>query len=76
MDSFVEFYGWFESKDALFIATEYCRYGDLKRFVKDNGSIPEPQVQVITDQILQGIIFMHDNDFAHRDLKPAVSLTN
>lgn len=76
MDSFVEFYGWFESKDALFIATEYCRYGDLKRFVKDNGSIPEPQVQVITDQILQGIIFMHDNDFAHRDLKPTVSLTN
>ncbi|KAI3330104.1 kinase-like domain-containing protein [Ustulina deusta] len=70
VDSFVEFYGWFESKDALFIATEYCRYGDLKRFVKDNGSIPEPQVQVITDQILQGIIFMHDNDFAHRDLKP------
>lgn len=76
MDSFVEFYGWFANKDALFIATEYCQYGDLKQFVKDTGPISEPQVQEIIYQVLQGVIFMHDSNFAHRDLKPAVSLTS
>lgn len=75
MGSFLEFYGWFESRDALFIATEYCQFGDLKQFVKEYGSIAEPHVQAITEQVLQGIIFMHDNNFAHRDLKPAVSFT-
>ncbi|KAI0444862.1 kinase-like domain-containing protein [Xylaria telfairii] len=71
VDSFVEFYGWFSNKDALFIATEYCQYGDLKQFVKDTGPISEPQVQEIIYQVLQGVIFMHDSNFAHRDLKPA-----
>ncbi|KAI1179947.1 kinase-like domain-containing protein [Nemania sp. FL0916] len=71
VDSFVEFYSWFENKDSLFIATEYCQHGDLKQFVHDHGHIPEEQAQIITDQVLQGIIFMHDSGFAHRDLKPA-----
>ncbi|GAP92297.1 putative CAMK protein kinase [Rosellinia necatrix] len=71
VDSFVEFYSWFESKDALFIATEYCQFGDLKQFTRDNGPMSEPDVQAITEQVLQGIIFMHNDNFAHRDLKPA-----
>ncbi|KAI8635508.1 kinase-like domain-containing protein [Xylariaceae sp. FL1651] len=71
VNSFVEFYSWFESKEALFIATEYCQHGDLKQYVKDHGHLPELQTQKITDQVLQGIIFMHESKFAHRDLKPA-----
>ncbi|KAJ3576578.1 hypothetical protein NPX13_g3653 [Xylaria arbuscula] len=69
--SFVEFYSWYESNDALFIAMEYCRHGDLRQFVKDNGAIVEVDVQKITDQVLQALMFMHENNFAHRDLKPA-----
>ncbi|KAK5635897.1 hypothetical protein RRF57_011609 [Xylaria bambusicola] len=69
--SFVEFYNWYESNDALFIAMEYCQHGDLRQFVKDNGAIIEADVQKITDQVLQGLMLMHENNFAHRDLKPA-----
>ncbi|KAI0419351.1 kinase-like domain-containing protein [Xylaria grammica] len=69
--SFVEFYSWYESNDALFIAMEYCQHGDLRQFVKDHGAIIEVDVQKITDQVLQGLMFMHENNFAHRDLKPA-----
>ncbi|KAF2494767.1 calcium/calmodulin-dependent protein kinase type 1B, partial [Lophium mytilinum] len=32
--------------------------------------LPELEVQQITFQILEGIAFMHENGFAHRDLKP------
>ncbi|KAI1273864.1 kinase-like domain-containing protein [Xylaria sp. FL0933] len=69
--SFVEFYNWYENNDALFIAMEYCRHGDLNQFVKDHGAIVEVDVQKITDQVLQALMFMHESNFAHRDLKPA-----
>ncbi|KAI3328098.1 kinase-like protein [Xylariaceae sp. AK1471] len=61
----------FESQDSLFIAMEFCEHGDLKNHICEHGHLSEPQAQNITDQILQGLIFMHENGFAHRDLKPA-----
>lgn len=51
---------------------EYCELGDLKDHVEMYGKLPEDQVQDIGCQVLQGLRFMHQNNFAHRDLKPAV----
>lgn len=51
---------------------EYCELGDLKDHVEEHGRLAEDQVQDIGWQILQGLRFMHHNNFAHRDLKPAV----
>ncbi|KAJ4308394.1 hypothetical protein N0V84_012122 [Fusarium piperis] len=70
-ESFVKSYGWFQSPSALFLAMEYCELGDLKDHVEDHGKLAEDQVQDIGWQILQGLRFMHHNNFAHRDLKPA-----
>jgi serine/threonine protein kinase len=53
---------------------EYCRYGDLHRYLKNQGLLPATEVQQITYQILEGLHQMHQNDFAHRDLKPGVSV--
>ncbi|KAI1764987.1 kinase-like domain-containing protein [Hypoxylon sp. FL1150] len=68
---FVRFYGWFEASDTLFIAMKYYKHGDLKNYITKNGRLPEEQAQEITSQVLQGLLFMHDNNFTHRDLKPA-----
>ncbi|KAF4962631.1 hypothetical protein FSARC_9301 [Fusarium sarcochroum] len=68
---FVKSHGWFGSPSSLFIAMEYCPNGDLKRYLENNGKLPEAQAQNVAWQILQGLRFMHQNDFAHRDLKPA-----
>jgi serine/threonine protein kinase len=55
---------------------EYFPLGDLQSFLNDAPNpLAEPEVQQITFQILEGLKFMHDNGFAHRDIKPAVSLT-
>ncbi|KAI1462829.1 kinase-like domain-containing protein [Annulohypoxylon moriforme] len=68
---FVKFYGWFEAPGTLFIATEYHEHGDLMNHIAEYGPLPEVQAHHITGQILQGLIFMHENHFAHRDIKPA-----
>lgn len=69
---FVKSFGWYENHDFVFIAMEYFPLGDLQNYL----SLPllEKDVQQITSQVLEGLSFMHDNGFAHRDLKPTVSL--
>ena len=71
---FVKFFGWYESLDAntIFIAMEYFKYGDLQRHLK--SPLVENEAQQIMMQLLEGLVFMHDNGFAHRDLKPAVGV--
>ena len=51
---------------------EYLPAGDLHKYL--SSPLPEMEAQHIVFQILEGLHFMHDNGFAHRDLKPAVSL--
>lgn len=50
---------------------EFLEYGDLHHYL--GSPLPEPEAKFITGQISEGLVFMHQNDFAHRDLKPAVS---
>jgi len=49
---------------------EYLELGDLERHLTQ--PLPEPEAREITTQVLEGLKFMHANDFIHRDLKPAV----
>ena len=51
---------------------EYLPEGDLHKHL--SSPLPENEAQHIVLQVLEGLHFMHDNGFTHRDLKPAVSL--
>jgi serine/threonine protein kinase len=54
---------------------EYFPLGDLQTYLNDaDQPLPETEVQQIVYQILEGLKFMHTNGFAHRDIKPAVSI--
>ena len=66
----MEFIGWFEDPETLYIAMEYLKEGDLTKHI----GIPLPQetVQDISRQILEGLKLMHQEGIAHRDIKPAV----
>lgn len=50
---------------------EYVSHGDLQKHLA--CPFPESQAQDIASQLVEGLEYMHDNGFAHRDLKPAVS---
>ena len=51
---------------------EYLELGDLQKYLAVPFS--EKASQEIVSQLVEGLSFMHDNGFAHRDLKPAVSV--
>ena len=64
----VEFYGWYEDKSHLYISMEYFELGDLSQYI--SSSLSEEDVKQITTDLLHGIRIIHQEKFAHRDLKP------
>jgi serine/threonine protein kinase len=53
---------------------EFLPHGDLEKYLYNKHTLPEPEVQQIAFQVLEGLKSMHENGFAHRDLKPSVSV--
>ena len=51
---------------------EYVKHGDLHHNLDSAPPIPESDAQRITFQVLEGLHFMHENGYSHRDLKPGV----
>jgi serine/threonine protein kinase len=71
---FVEFWGWFEDHDSVYLAMEYMPHGDLEDNIPPKGEpINEWEIREIASQILEGLRFMHQEGFIHQDLKPKVS---
>ncbi|KAJ5951483.1 Tetratricopeptide-like helical [Penicillium vulpinum] len=67
---FVKSFGWYEGPGQLFIAMEYLEFGDLFAYLHQKPPVPEEEAKEIAYQILDGLNMMHENGFAHRDLKP------
>ena len=66
----MNFLGWFEDLETLYIAMEYLEEGDLTKHIRT--PLPQETVQNISKQILEGLKIMHRHGIAHRDIKPAV----
>ena len=66
----MEFEGWFEGPETLYIAMEYLEGGDLTKHI--GTPLPQETVKNISKQMLEGLEVMHQQGIAHRDLKPAV----
>ena len=55
----------------ILIFLEYADRGSLRQFYQRRGPLTEPQVANCTRQILEGLVYLHGNGIAHRDIKCA-----
>ncbi|PWN37543.1 Pkinase-domain-containing protein, partial [Meira miltonrushii] len=71
----VKYKGSEKTREYLFIILEYCENGSLQHICKRFGKFPEGLVGVYISQILEGLIYLHDQGVIHRDIKGANILT-
>ncbi|KAF9265314.1 hypothetical protein L218DRAFT_957501 [Marasmius fiardii PR-910] len=72
----VKYKGFVKTRDFLYIILEFCENGSLHGILKRFGKFPESLVAVYTSQILEGLVYLHDQGVIHRDIKGANILTN
>ncbi|KAG9000575.1 hypothetical protein FRB90_011783 [Tulasnella sp. 427] len=72
----VKYKGYVKTRDNLYIILEYCENGSLHNICKRFGKFPENLVGVYISQVLEGLVYLHDQGVIHRDIKGANILTN
>jgi serine/threonine protein kinase len=53
----------------------YCENGSLHSLLKNFGKFPEGAVAFFMSQVLDGLVYLHDQGVIHRDIKGANILT-
>lgn len=61
-------YGSFEDMNGIYLVIEKIRGPTLHELIGTYGKLSEKCTLQITDQILEGLSFMHSRGYAHRDL--------
>lgn len=68
----MQFLGWFEDPDSIYLAMEYIEHGDLSQHIKGCPAQAKGDVEEIATQILEGLAVLHGRGICHRDMKPQV----
>ncbi|CAL9186047.1 unnamed protein product [Musa hybrid cultivar] len=73
----VKYLGSIKTKTHLHIILEYVENGSLANIIKPNkfGPFPESLVAVYISQVLEGLVYLHEQGVIHRDIKGANILT-
>ena len=59
----------FEDEHYFYIVMEQCESGNLYKYLKRNGALPERVAAGIIRQVLEAVVYMHLKGVVHRDLK-------
>ncbi|CAG0920695.1 unnamed protein product [Notodromas monacha] len=53
----------------IYIFMQHAQFGDMLEYIMKVGALPEGQAQVWFKQLIGGLIYCHERNIAHRDLK-------
>jgi serine/threonine-protein kinase 24/25/MST4 len=62
------YYGSYLHGSDLWIVMEFCSGGSCADLMKP-GNIAEAEIAVIVRELLQGLMYLHDDGKLHRDIK-------
>ena len=67
----VKYYGFYENETTFSIIEEYCPFGDLSTFLKENrNKLTIPEIQYIIAQIVIILEYLSTKNIVHGDIKP------
>ena len=69
-DQIPELFAQFEENQEFYLVQEYIEGASLKQEIINGHLLPEPQVREMIKDILEVLVFVHQNNVIHRDLKP------
>eukprot|EP00731_Ephydatia_muelleri_P029820 Em0021g343a len=53
----------------MYLVMELCQGGELNDMLKKKGNFKEQDAKVVMQQLIDAVVYLHDNDIVHRDLK-------
>ncbi|KAG8374846.1 hypothetical protein BUALT_Bualt10G0038000 [Buddleja alternifolia] len=60
----------YEEEDHVHLLMELCAGGELFHRIEKKGRLSEHEAQIIFKQLMEVLMYCHDNGIVHRDLKP------
>ena len=66
----IQVFNYFSSGSSLYLILEYCPRGSLYDMMSEFDDIPVAQILHYAKQILTALLYMHQNNIAHLDIKP------
>ena len=68
-ENIVRYLGYKQIAENIFINMEYMPGGSVSAMLKQYGAFEEKVIKKFTRQVLQGLVYLHEKQVVHRDIK-------